>query len=136
MLDSRHLRATISRAATRLAPARRPLRPRSRPRYRPALEQVERRELLATFEVTTTANTDKGSLHQAILDANTRPGRDTINFKIPGNPDQIHTITLQTELPEITRGVVINGFTQGNAKAQTSTEGPKLRVQLDVAGGT
>jgi len=41
--------------------------------------------LLNTFTVTTTNGTGAGSLHQAILDANSLAGADTIAFAIPAN---------------------------------------------------
>ena len=49
---------------------------------RPMIEFMEDRVLLATFTVTNNADSGPGSLRQAILNANTAPGTDTINFNI------------------------------------------------------
>src|SRR5271157_1730375 len=49
---------------------------------RPMIELMEDRVLLATFTVTNNADGGPGSLRQAILNANTAPGKDTINFNI------------------------------------------------------
>ena len=49
---------------------------------RPMIEVMEDRVLLATFTVTNNADSGPGSLRQAILNANTAPGKDTINFNI------------------------------------------------------
>ena len=49
---------------------------------RPMIELMEDRVLLATFTVTNNADSGPGSLRQAILNANTAPGKDTINFNI------------------------------------------------------
>ena len=43
------------------------------------LEPLERRLLLATFAVTNTLDSGGGSLRQAIADANTNAGADTID---------------------------------------------------------
>ena len=51
-----------------------------------------------------------GSLRQAILNADRRPGRDAITFKIPGAG--VQTIAPLTPLPEITEAVDILGATQ------------------------
>src|SRR5262245_58717544 len=57
----------------------------------------------ATFDVMTLADSGPGSLRQAILDANTTSGDDTITFSVAG------TITLTTNLPWITDNVAIVG---------------------------
>ena len=49
---------------------------------RPMIELMEDRVLLATFTVTNNADGGPGSLRQAILNANTTSGTDTINFNI------------------------------------------------------
>jgi hypothetical protein len=53
--------------------------------------------------VTNTNDSGAGSLRQAIIDANSTNGHDTIRFSISG------TITLATVLPTITEGVTIDG---------------------------
>ena len=62
-----------------------------------------------TFVVTTVNDSGSGSLRQAILDANSNPGSDVINFNI-GSGHQ--TIKPLTRLPFITDTVVIDGSTQ------------------------
>lgn len=64
----------------------------------------------ATYVVTSTADSGAGSLRQAILDANSNPGLDTITFNIPGTGT--HTITPVSALPTITDPVIIDGTTQ------------------------
>lgn len=63
----------------------------------------------ATFTVTTTADGGAGSLRQAILDANTNAGPDTIEFNIGVGPA---TIAPTSALPIITDPVTIDGATQ------------------------
>ena len=53
----------------------------SRPR---GVEVLESRELLATFTVTNLQNSGAGSLRQAIIESNERPGADTIDFGVAG----------------------------------------------------
>jgi hypothetical protein len=106
-----------------------------RRRCLPAGEQLESRALLATFQVINTNPNGHGSLEWAITMANESPGPDKITFNIPGDPNQARTIALQTALPVIKGSVVIDGFTQPGSQRQT-TAGPKLRIQLDVKGGT
>jgi IPT/TIG domain/S-layer homology domain len=63
-----------------------------------------------TYTVTNTADSGAGSLRQAITDANTNGGTDTIAFNIPGSG--VHTINVPTALPTITSPVIIDGTTQ------------------------
>ncbi len=65
----------------------------------------------ATFTVTTNADTGIGSYRQALLDANSNVGTDTINFNIGSGGVQTILISL-TELPRITDSVIIDGTTQ------------------------
>ena len=64
----------------------------------------------ATFIVTTTADSGAGSLRQAILNANTNPGPDTITFQISGTKP--FTITPSSALPLVTNTLTIDGTTQ------------------------
>lgn len=64
----------------------------------------------AVFTVTNTSDGGVGSLRQAILNANSQAGSDTISFNIPGSG--IRTITLQSPLPVVTESLVIDGTTQ------------------------
>jgi trimeric autotransporter adhesin len=65
---------------------------------------------LATFVVTNNSDAGSGSLRQAILDANANLGIDTITVNVGGSTVQV--IGLQSELPAITEGVLIDGTTQ------------------------
>src|SRR6266480_3020140 len=87
--------------------------------------------LANTFTVTNTNDTGTGSLRQAITDANNHSGLDTIAFDIPGTG--VHTITPATALPNITDAVIIEGYTQPGASANTLAVGDnaQLRIQLD-----
>ncbi len=63
-----------------------------------------------TVTVTNTNDAGPGSLRQAIVDANTNPGLDTITFSIGGGGAQ--TITPLTSLPAITDAVILDGTSQ------------------------
>lgn len=84
----------------------------------PRLEMLERRELLATFVVTNTADLTPGpnpvavpgSLRDAILQSNATPGKDTIRFNIGGSG--VRTIFTSAGLPTITDGVTLDATTQ------------------------
>jgi hypothetical protein len=65
--------------------------------------------ILATYAVTTTADTGAGSLRQAILDANGNTGADTINFNLPSVG---LTIVLGSALPTIDEQITIDGWSQ------------------------
>ncbi len=89
--------------------------------------------------VITTADTDNstnnsGSLRDAIECANATPGIDTISFNIPKteagftNPDGVANsgdeywrISLNSQLPSITEGVIIDGRTQTTNKGNTNS---------------
>ena len=70
----------------------------------------------AEFTVTNTNDSGTGSLRQAILDANTNAGPDTIKFDIADDPDvagnEVKTISPTAQLPIISDPVVIDGETQ------------------------
>ena len=90
------------------------------------------------FPVSTTAGTGPGSLHQAILDANARPGPDAIYFEIPGSG--VRTLELTLALPAITDPVEIDGYTQFGASrgAPPQFADPVLLIELNcsqISGG-
>ena len=68
--------------------------------------------LLATFVVTNTNDSGAGSLRQAILDANTLAGADTITFDISGGDP--YEINLSSALPGISEEVFIDGWSEDN----------------------
>ncbi len=88
----------------------------------------------ATFTVTNTSDTGAGSLRQAITDANTAAGADTIVFAIPGAG--LHTITLASHFPTVTDSVTIDGYTQPGSSANTLAVGDDavLQVEINVNG--
>ena len=116
------------------------LHPRARRLHRPRLEVMEERLLLSqTFTVINTLDdTNPGSLRGAIgqVDADTTDtaaAPDTIAFAIPGAG--VHTIAPATDLPSLTRPVIIDGYTQPGASANTLAGGDNA-VLLVVLNGT
>jgi Calx-beta domain-containing protein/VCBS repeat protein/carboxypeptidase family protein len=89
-------------------------------------------EPFATFSVTNTNDSGTGSLRQAILDANTNPGTDTITFNIPGSG--VQTITPVSSLPTITSPVIIDGYTQAGATPNTLTAGDNATLLIEING--
>jgi hypothetical protein len=85
-----------------------------------------------TFTVTNPNDSGTGSLRQAILDANARSGADSINFNIAGGTG-VKTISLGSDLPDITDSLTINGYSQPGASANTLAQGTNavLKIQLD-----
>ena len=62
------------------------------------------------------------------------PTVDTIAFAIPGSG--VHTIAVTSQMPQITQAVVIDGYTQSGATANTLAVGDNaaLRVEIDGSG--
>jgi hypothetical protein len=88
----------------------------------------------ATLTVTNTNDTGAGSLRQAIVDSNTSVGvLDTITFNIPGAG--VHTITPVATLV-ITDPVVIDGYTQPGAKANTLANGDDAVILIELNGAS
>src|SRR3954470_23547699 len=85
-----------------------------------------------TYTVSNTLDTGPGSLRQAILDANSHAGSDTIAFNIPGTG--VRTITPATELPAITSPVTIDGYTQPGASANTAAAGDNAVPLIQLNG--
>ena len=63
-----------------------------------------------SLAVTTTNNSGAGSLRQAILNANSVTGTNTITFNIPGGG--VQTITPASAFPTITKPIIIDGWSQ------------------------
>lgn len=91
---------------TRTSKSRRSIRASSRrPAWR-GLELLEGRELLATFLVSNLGDSGSGSLRQAMIDANSTPGPDDIDFSVAG---VVHVGP--TSLPALSDTVAIDGTT-------------------------
>jgi hypothetical protein len=102
------------------------------------VETLESLVLLNTYSVTNTADSGKGSLRQAITDANSHAGLDTITFSIPGSG--VHTIAPASALPQITSPVVLNGTSQpgyaGTPLIEINGAGAGAGVDgLDISAG-
>jgi CSLREA domain-containing protein len=92
-----------------------------------------------TFTVNSTADPGNGvcdaaecTLREAITAANAAAGSDTITFNIP-NPGP-HTITPLSSLPAITSPVVIDGYTQPGAIANTLADGDNAVLMIELDG--
>lgn len=86
------------------------------------------------FTVTTTNDSGAGSLRQAILNANSNPGADTIAFNIPGSGTR--TIALTSPLPTITEAVTIDGTTQPSGRVEINGDrAGRAATGLILAGG-
>ena len=104
---------------------------------RAVADALEPRVLFATFTVTTAADSGAGSLRQAITDANNTPnsgGADMIAFNIPGGG--VHTIAPLTALPAITEDVIVDGYTQPGAAANTNAvnRGDNAKLMIELSG--
>ena len=86
----------------------------------------------ATFTVTNTDDSGAGSLRQAIEDANSTPGADTIAFNIPGAG--VHTITPTTALPAASQTVTIDGYTQPGASPNTDPIATNAVILIELDG--
>ncbi|HSP17691.1 MAG TPA: Calx-beta domain-containing protein [Thermoanaerobaculia bacterium] len=88
----------------------------------------------ATFSVVNTNDSGAGSLRQAMTDANTTPGADTITFAIPAAG--LQTIAPLTNLPNITEAVVINGYSQAGSSVNTLSVGDNAVLQIELNGSS
>ena len=93
-----------------------------------------------TFVVNTAADADDGlcstatsgcTLREAINAANANSGPDIINFNIPGAGV---TITLISNLPDLTSPVTIDGYTQGLATPNTLATGNNAVLLIELNG--
>ena len=75
---------------------------------------VTDRLFAATFTVISNADSGPGTLRQALLDAaaNGTATMDYIYFNLPGFTQADVTINLQSQLPDVTANIVIDGTTQ------------------------
>jgi len=107
-----------------------PAGPTSTPDY----DLVGGEEVGQVFVVTNTSDVGPGSLRQAIEDANAAIGLDGISFSIPGPGP--HTIQPGSPLPPVVDPVVIDGYSQGGAIANSSptTSGSNAVLQIELDG--
>lgn len=102
-----------------------------------SFESLERRNLLASYVVTSTLDTIDASdgvttFREAIVAANANSGADRIEFNIPG--PGVHTIFPATSLPPITERVVIDGYTQPGASANSLANGNNAVLLIELSG--
>ncbi len=74
------------------------------------------------------------SLREAIIAANNTAGTDTVNFNISGTG--VKTISLASALPAITDTIVINGYSQTGASANTLASGNDAVLNVVLNGAT
>ena len=102
----------------------------------PRIERFEDRLLLAVFNVTSVADdASLNTLRAAITGANaSSDASNTIDFQI-GAAASSHTITLTSDLPAITKQVLIDGYSQGGT-VNTLSIGTNalIPIQIDAAG--
>jgi uncharacterized repeat protein (TIGR01451 family) len=97
-----------------------------------AVEAMESRLLPSV--VTTTADSGPGSLRQAILDVDAGTGGDAITFDIPGSG--VQTIAPVLPLPDITRAVTIDGYSQPGASPNTVFTGDSAVLLIELSGAS
>ena len=89
-----------------------------------------------TYTVKNTNDSGPDSLRQALLDANSHPNSagsiDQIVFNIPGSG--VQTIAPATPLPQITEAVLIDGYTQPGASANTLAVGDNAVLLIELNG--
>jgi hypothetical protein len=88
---------------------------------------LEERTVPSTFTVTNTNDSGAGSLRQAILDSNSIPGANIIQFQIASSG--VQTIMPLSPLPTVTNTATIDGTTEGGFNSSN----PKPLVELDGA---
>src|SRR5215207_628952 len=96
----------------------------------------------STITVTTTDDSGAGSLRQGIEDANSpaNSGADTIEFNIPATDtgcnatSGVCTISPSSALPLITDPVIIDGYSQPGARANTLSVGDDAVLKIELSG--
>jgi len=81
-----------------------------------------------------TSTSGNCSLRAAIEEANVNSGTDTIKFNIPSSG--VHTISPNSSLPDLTDPVVIDGYSQPGASANTVVNGDNAVLLIELNGGT
>lgn len=100
--------------------------------FRPRIEFLEDRLAPATFTVLNTNDDGDDSLRRAISNANATTEADTIAFNIPGAG--VHTIAVLSALPAITNPVIIDGYSQPGASANTLAVGDDAVLLIELSG--
>jgi len=87
----------------------------------------------ATFVVTNASDTGLGSFRQALLDANSTPGANLVQFNLPGSG--VRTLAPLSPLPLITNALTIDGYSQPGSRPNTlvNSNNAVLLVRLDGA---
>ena len=101
------------------------------------VQELEPRAMLSTFTVTDTLDDgNPGSLRWAInqVNADTGTGVDTIDFDIAGTGP--FTIVPSSALPTITHAVLIDGYSQPGASANTQATSDNAILMIDLGSGT
>ncbi|MFO0954028.1 MAG: LamG-like jellyroll fold domain-containing protein [Isosphaeraceae bacterium] len=102
--------------------------------YDRALTPVEIADLAGSTVVTNINDSGPGSLRAAILNVNALPAdapTPTITFAIPGSG--VQTVRPLSQLPTVTRPVVIDGYSQPGSSPNTLAQGDNavLLIQID-----
>lgn len=87
-----------------------------------------------TLTVTSTSDSGPGSLRQAILDANANEDFSFIRFNIPGNCPRV-ILNSSANLPTITNGVLIDGWSQPGSRSNTRSKGDNAYRCILLVGG-
>jgi hypothetical protein len=96
--------------------------------------------IASTFTVTNTNDSGVGTLRQAITDANSTPGVDTISFNIPATDPRCNasthvcTISPESSLPPVNDSVIVDGYTQPGASPNTLAMGDNAVVLIQLSG--
>jgi sugar lactone lactonase YvrE len=86
-----------------------------------------------TLVVSTISDSGPGSLRAALLEVNAAgTGADTIVFDLPG--EGVQTIKPESDLPPIQGPVVIDGYSQPGARANTQATGTDARIRVAIEG--
>ena len=120
------LAPTLTRTPTALPPTS-----TSNPTHTSTAIATATQTIAPSFVVTNTNDSGPGSLRQAITNANTVPGLNTITFNIPG--PGVHKIAPLTNLPGMTDPVVIDGFSQPGS-SQVARPGVQLILLVELSG--
>ena len=93
------------------------------------LETLESRTLLSTYTVTNTSDSGTGSLRQAITDANTAGGTNTVDLTgVSG------TIALASVLPALASNITIDGPGASTLTVNGESHGTVFTVDSGVTG--